>query len=90
MDSEQRLDYVIGQVTALKAFCISAIVSHPNPTELLTHFSRASEITTAKTLPTKASEAMIEGIESINRDLLRVLQQESTRKTDPSRGATAR
>ena len=80
MNNEQRLDYVIGQVTSLKAFCISVIVAHPNPAELLKHFARASETTIAKMLPTPASEAMVEGIESINRDLLRVLQQDVSRK----------
>lgn len=82
MNNEQRLDFVIGQVASLKAFCICAIGTHPRPAELLAYFSRASEITAAKTLPTQASEAMIEGIESINRDLLRVLQEEVSRKTE--------
>ena len=80
MNNEQKLDFIIGQVASLKAFCISVIVAHPKPTELFTHFSHASEITAAKTLPTQASEAMIEGLESISRDLLRVLQQEASRK----------
>lgn len=80
MNNEERLDFVIGQVAVLKAFCAAVVISHPAPESILQVFTRASEITTAKMLPTGASEAMLEGIESMTQDLHKVLQGEAHRR----------
>jgi len=80
MTNEDRLDFLIGQVAAMKAFCIASAVSHTNPSELLAAFQRGSEYTVAKTLPTVASEAMLQGMDSMNQDLLKVVQGESKRR----------
>lgn len=80
MNDEERLDFVIGQVAVLKAFCAAAVINHPNPEAVLRTFNKTTEITTAKMLPTGASEAMLEGIESMTQDLQKVLQGETQRR----------
>lgn len=80
MNNHDRLDYLIGQVATLKAFCIALAITHREPAVLQRIFTRVAEITTAKTLPTEASEAMLGGMENMANDLLQVLQGESTRR----------
>ncbi|MDB5989484.1 MAG: hypothetical protein JWQ10_887 [Herbaspirillum sp.] len=79
MSNEEKLDYLIGQVTVLKAFCIASIVAHPDPSKLAKHFDRAKEITIAKTLSTNASEETLAGIENISADLSKVCSLEAKR-----------
>jgi hypothetical protein len=80
MTDTERLDYVIGQVATLKAFCMCVSLVHENPAALLEGFEKFSEMTTAKTLPTPASEAMIDGIEEMKQVLLTVLQDAVERR----------
>ena len=80
MTNDERMDFLIGQIAVLKAFCIATVIAHPRPDEILKHFNRASEITTAKTLSTVASDSMLQGIESMTNDLLHVIKGESKRK----------
>lgn len=56
MNNEERLDYVLGQVAVLKAFCISSIIANTNPADVLTYFGQTNEITTSKMLLTQASK----------------------------------
>jgi hypothetical protein len=79
MNSEKKLDYLIGQVTVMKAFCIASIVAHPDPIKLAKHFDRAKEIAIANTLSTNASEEILAGIENISAELSKVCSLESKR-----------
>lgn len=81
MTDSERIDFLIGQVAALKAFSISLIIREPDPRALLQLFDRGSEHTIAKTLPTKASEAMLQGMEDIRHALTHVLSSEAEKRT---------
>ena len=83
MNDSERLDYVIGQVAALKAFCITLICLHPAPRQLATALEKFAEMGVAKTLPTRASDAMIEGMETMKAHLLSVAQDEAKRRGGP-------
>jgi hypothetical protein len=74
MTDSDRLDYALGQIAALKAFCMCAAITHQNPTELQKGFEKFSEMTVAKMLPTVASEAMLIGIDEIKTALTAVLK----------------
>lgn len=80
MTESDRLDYAIGQIAVLKAFCMCAAITHQNPTELQKGFEKFSEITVAKLLPTVASEAMLSGVEEIKTALATVLQDAVERR----------
>ena len=81
MTDSERIDFLIGQVAGLKAFSISLIIRESDPSALLQLFDRGSEQTIAKTLPTKASEAMLQGMDDIRNALVHVLASEATRRT---------
>jgi hypothetical protein len=80
MTNEERLDYLIGQVAAIQAFCAASLVAHPRPSAVLVAFESASEVTIAKTIPTAASDAMIQGVESMCDRLIKSIQLEVARQ----------
>lgn len=69
MNDTDRLENVIGQLAALKTFCIAVVVTHPDPRTLSECLSSLSEVTIAKTLGVAASEQMLAGVESVLADL---------------------
>ena len=81
MTDSERIDFLIGQVSVLKALSISLIIRESDPGTLMRLFDRSSEQTIAKTLPTNASEAMIQGIEDMQHALAHVLASEAAKRT---------
>lgn len=74
MTDAERIDYLTGQVVALKGFCIALIASHPDP-ELLGHaIERTGEQAVALALPTSASDALLAGLANIQTALEGTLQ----------------
>lgn len=80
MEQEERLDYLIGQVAALKAFCAAILVDHPAPSNVLAAFNKAGEMAISKTLPTVASEPMLTGMQTMCADLSTFVQLEINRQ----------
>lgn len=73
MTETERLDYVIGQMAVLEAFCFALVSTHPNRPALREHFAQLAEYPIAKLLPTQASEAMLEGAQGTQAKLAAVL-----------------
>ncbi len=84
MTDNERLDFAIGQVAALKSFCVALVSTHANPDGLVAYLSLASEVAAAKSLPTLASDAMVEGLERMQNDLLAIVQREVQRRATKS------
>jgi len=69
MNEIDRLEHIIGQVAALKTFCVTVVATYPNPVELSKCLSTLAEVTMAKTLGGAASESVLADIESVLADL---------------------
>ena len=85
MSDSERIDYLLGQVASLKAFCMCVCLLHERPSKLKEGFSKFSEMTASKMLPTEASDAMLDGIEEIRKALARVLEDADQRRANPSK-----
>jgi hypothetical protein len=79
MNDEDRFDHIVGQLAALKTFCVAVVATHPDPNALASCLSTLSEVTVAKTLGIAASESMIEGMESVLSDLKHATTQRLAR-----------
>jgi hypothetical protein len=66
-----RIDYLIGQVAALKAFCVAVIASHKDPSLLMHATAKIGEINVAQALPTPATDATLKGMEDVQAALMR-------------------
>lgn len=86
MTNDDRVDYLIGQVATLKAFCVASIIAHPEPDKLLAHFNRAAEHTEARLLPTEARDAVVDGSNTMVQQLRHVLEGEARRRARPDIG----
>lgn len=80
----ERIDFITGQVAALKSICIALIVHHSDRKSLLPHLTSAGEATTESMRGTHATEATIAGVASVHNELLAALQTEieGNRSTD--------
>lgn len=81
MKDTERTDFLIGQVSVLKAAIIALVIKHPEPEDLLKIFERGSEHTISNLLPTVASEAMLEGVDDMRHTLLHILSSEVKKKS---------
>lgn len=67
MTEEDRLDFVIGQVVALKAALMAIASQSERPSELLAAIRRDMEITISTALPTTVSESTLDGFAEVRR-----------------------
>ena len=69
MSADEKIDWLVGQVDALKAFMLASIRSHPNAQAFSQEFETASEIQLGQVLPRKISEHYIQGLQSMVDDI---------------------
>ena len=82
MTDADRIDFLLGQVASLKAFCMCLALLHERPEELQRGFDKFSEMTAARMLPTGASDVMLEGIDEIRNALAAVLKDAAVRQAN--------
>lgn len=78
-----RLDFALGQIAALKNFCLAVIRLHPNPASLAKGLNALVEMGVSNTPAGPASDAMIEGMEDMKASLAAAAQIEVRRQGDP-------
>ena len=75
MTEKERLDYVQGQVAALKSFCLALMAAHPNPTLLFDRMERFGNQQAGILLGQPASDALLQGADAM-RDQLHAYARE--------------
>ena len=68
-----RLDFLIGQVLALKSFALAATATHAEHALLKKHFEMASQVALAKIEATLTSDKTIRGFQSVVDEIFAVL-----------------
>lgn len=69
MTDEERIDYLIGQVTALKSFCFALLASHENLPLLVSRMEKLNERQIGLLLGQAAQEVTLEGADAMRTDL---------------------
>ena len=72
MTDEERIDYLIGQVTALKSFCFALLASHENLPMLVSRIEKLNEQQIGLLLG-QAADAMRTDLRNYAGDLLQLL-----------------
>ncbi len=79
-DEQSRLDFVIGQVHALRGVVLTLVRTHPDPVCLLAELKLMSLAATARTGPTGVSEDFLEGFD----DLAETVRVAAARRVGPA------
>ena len=69
MTDQERIDYLIGQVTALKSFCFALMASHENLPLLASRMDRFNEQQVGILLGQAAEESTLDGADAMRTDL---------------------
>ena len=70
MTDKERLDYLQGQVAALKSFCLALMSSHPNPRLLFDRMERFGNQQAGILLGQPTSDALLQGADAKRDQLL--------------------
>ncbi|KAF1069080.1 hypothetical protein APR50_22690 [Variovorax paradoxus] len=70
MTDKERLDYLQGQVAALKSFCLALMSSHPNPRLLFDRMERFGNQQAGILLGQPTSDALLQGADAMRDQLL--------------------
>lgn len=66
--TDEKLDYLFGQVTCLHAFCQASLRSHPDPIGLLELFEQQMLHSEANILPSPVTEAFFSGMKAVQKE----------------------
>lgn len=73
MTDAERIDFLLGQVAAIKAFCLAAVIAHPDRELLADAFHLMAEHTDVKMLASPATDELLEGIAEVRSAVERVV-----------------
>lgn len=75
MPDPDRADFALGQIAAMKTFCIAILHTFPDPARLEMIFNALAQATHDKTFPRPFSDATIAGLENMTADLADALRK---------------
>jgi hypothetical protein len=74
MTSEEKIEFLGGQVHALIGFATALITSHPNLTLLAEHLEKAGELSLARAESVSVADVYVDGVLDVNDRLSKIVE----------------